>query len=732
MTKKPPKGKSLAEVNPELAKEWHPTKNNSLAPFDVTSGSGKKVWWKCDKGDEHEWEEIIGNRVYGGYGCKVCSNRKIVKSNCLQTLRPEIAKEWHPTKNGSINPSNIGIGSNKKVWWKCDKGDDHEWDAVVFTRAKGVGCPICSGKKAVKSNCLATLNPELAKEWHPTKNGDLTPFEVTVGSNKKVWWKCNKVDDHEWDAPVSDRSQGAGCSVCSGRTVVNSNSLATLDPELAKEWHPTKNGTLTPYDVTIGSIKKVWWKCDKGDDHEWESKINNRTINNNGCSVCNNRTIVNSNCLVTLNHELSSEWHPTKNGTLTPYDVGPYSQKKVWWKCNKGDDHEWDAVINSRNSGNGCPICVNQKIVKSNCLATLNPALSKQWHPTKNADLTPSDVGVNYTKKVWWKCDKVEEHEWDATVVKRTYGKGCPYCAKRKVDISNCLATLNPQLAKEWHPIKNGDLTPYDVVPGYAKKVWWKCNKGDDHEWDATVNKRNNDRGCPVCRGLKVVQSNCLATLKPELAKEWHPTKNGKLNPNKVTAFSHKTIFWKCDKGDDHEWHTSLSNRIIGKTGCPYCDLTPQSKQELTITFELIQFFEINPKGFKTRVNNKLTSIDIFITELNLGIEFDGSYWHKGKRELDKLKTEKLEKEGFKIMRVREEPLKPITDIDVVSKKPFNAKEVTNNILIHILEYCSLDTKRISKIEKYLLKQEIQNQKGLDAYIEMILTEKAVNNKTKR
>ena len=57
-------------------------------------------------------------------------------------------------------------------------------------------------------------------------------------------------------------------------------------------------------------------------------------------------------------------------------------------------------------------------------------------------------------------------------------------------------------------------------------------------------------------------------------------------------------------------------------------------------------FFNIDPKGFKTRVNGKIWSIDIYVPEFNLGIEFDGSYWHKDKRALDKLKTEKL-KCGF-------------------------------------------------------------------------------------
>ncbi|MFH6770042.1 zinc-ribbon domain-containing protein [Gaetbulibacter aquiaggeris] len=507
------------------------------------------------------------------------------------------------------------------------------------------------------------------------------------------------------------------------RKPIKGNSLAEVNPELALEWHPTKNGNLTPFEVSLGTHKKVWWKCDMGNDHEWESSVKNRS-RLKGCPVCIGRKVVLSNCLATLKPELAKEWHPTKNGDLTPNDITVSSGKKVWWKCDMGNDHEWLSIVSDRSRGNRCPICLGQKVVLSNCLATLKPELAKEWHPTKNGKLTPYNVVPGSNKKVWWKCNKGNDHEWNTTVSNRSKGVGCPVCRSLKVVLSNCLATLKPKLAKEWHLTKNGDLTPNNVTPGSNKKVWWKCNKGDDHEWCSRIVHRSKGVGCPVCLGQKIVLSNCLATIKPELAKEWHPTKNGDLTPFDVVLGTNKKVWWKCNKGDDHEWKCSVGHRSSG-TGCPYCTLTPQSKQELSITFELIKFFQINPKGFKTRVKGKLWTIDIYIRELKLGIEFDGSYWHKDKRDLDKLKTEKLEFEGFKIMRVREEPLKAITDIDVISTKPFNAKEVTNNILIHILEFYSLDTKRIQRIEEYLLKDDIQNEKRLDAYIEMILTEKA-------
>jgi hypothetical protein len=192
---------------------------------------------------------------------------------------------------------------------------------------------------------------------------------------------------------------------------------------------------------------------------------------------------------------------------------------------------------------------------------------------------------------------------------------------------------------------------------------------------------------------------------------------------------SYNTIWWKCDKAEVHVWRTSSAYDLTHKNRanpCPFCSLTPQSKQELTITFELIKLFkDINPKGFKTRVNGKLKSIDIYIPELNLGVEFDGNYWHKGKEALDKLKTEQLNDEGFKVIRVHEEPLKKLFETDVISNQPFSGKYVTDKVLKQIMSIFDLSASRIRKINSYLAKKNLQNEKGLEDYIEMILTEKA-------
>lgn len=348
----------LQTVNPELAKEWNCEKNRGLTPMDVLPNSEKKVWWKCQNG--HEWQAMIGNRNKG-QGCPYCSGKKILKGyNDLQTVNPKLAKEWDYKKNGSLNPTDVTSGSNKKVWWKCQ--NDHKWQAKVCDRIRGTGCPYCAENKLLKGyNDLQTVNPELAKEWNYDKNDGLTPADVSANNNKKVWWKCQK--GHEWEASIYNRNKGTGCPYCAGqRVLAGFNDLQTVNPALSKEWNYEKNEGLTPMDVLPNVDRKVWWKCKKG--HEWEAIIGSRN-KGTGCPYCaGQKAIKGYNDLQTVNPDLAKEWNYEKNNGLTPEDVLPNSNKKVWWKCQNG--HEWEAVIGSRNQGRGCRQCAKEKRKKKN------------------------------------------------------------------------------------------------------------------------------------------------------------------------------------------------------------------------------------------------------------------------------------------------------------------------------------------------------------------------------
>ena len=142
---------------------------------------------------------------------------KTLYDRCRQTGKQALLDQWHPDRNSGLTPGQVTAGSHKKVWWRCKMG--HEWQAEVRSRYLGTGCPYCAGKKAVPGESdLVTRKPELAAQWHPTKNGAITPDQVTPGSHKKVWWVCPK--GHQWQALVMARSAGEGCPVCAGKAVI--------------------------------------------------------------------------------------------------------------------------------------------------------------------------------------------------------------------------------------------------------------------------------------------------------------------------------------------------------------------------------------------------------------------------------------------------------------------------------------------------------------------------------
>lgn len=478
---------------------------------------------------------------------------------------------------------------------------------------------------------LAETHPQLAAQWHPALNRDLTPQQVSHGSTFKVWWlgECG----HEWQAVIGDRVRARNCPYCANKRVLTGyNDLATTHPQLAAQWHPDKNGEISPETITSGTHKKVWWlgEC----NHEWQALTYNRAKGSN-CPLCKNKRVQGeSNDLATTHPQLAAQWHPTKNGDLTPSMVTSGSRKKVWWQCPKGHDLERSVSSRVNRQFHYCSYCNNNEKIKrkQNDLFAAFPELAQQWHPTKNLDL--KDL-----KKVWWLCEK--GHEWRTVVNGRTRldGKatGCPYCRGNKVLAGfNDLASQYPDVAIFWHPTRNTNFTAEMATVGSGKKVWWlgKCG----HEWDSTINNRVRlGSGCPYCSGHQnLVGYNDLASTHPDVAQQWHPTKNGELTPQMVTHGSDCRVWWlgECR----HEWQAKVSDRtrLDGKaTGCPTCAAsTKVSRGEQ----EIADYLQNSLGLVIEQSNRKLlrgTELDIYVPEKQLAIEYNGVYWHSSAMQSD-------------------------------------------------------------------------------------------------
>jgi DNA-directed RNA polymerase subunit RPC12/RpoP len=279
----------------------------------------------------------------------------------LAQKSPKTARCWHPTRNGSLQPTNVGYRSKKSVWWLCPKG--HEYKGIIFNKAKtnNGSCPYCSGKKVAKERTLAVVFPEIAKEWHHKKNGDLSPDKVLPQSGKKVWWSCPK--KHEYQAILFNRTRktnATGCPYCSGRKATKSYNLARCYKRIAAEWDYVKNGDLTPDHVLPFSSIKVWWRCKKG--HSWKAVVSQRVLIKTNCPFCSGRYVTPEKSLEIKYPYIAQEWDYTKNLGLTPKDVLPHSNKKVWWRCHVG--HRWSSSIDERTQRKQCPKCYRNNTIK--------------------------------------------------------------------------------------------------------------------------------------------------------------------------------------------------------------------------------------------------------------------------------------------------------------------------------------------------------------------------------
>ncbi len=369
--------------NAELMAEWNRERNTDVSPSQLTLGSHKKAWWKCSKG--HEWEATIHNRNKGRR-CPYCSGNMVLNGyNDLQTVNPNLAKEWNYEKNGNLKPEHFSANSGKSVWWKCIHG--HEWQATIYNRNNGTGCPYCAGKKVLKGfNDLLTVNPIVAKEWNYEKNNGLTSADVTTNSNKKVWWKCNK--GHEWQATISSRNAGRGCPIC---TSERNTSL----PEYAIMYYLIKNDldVIHSYrekgyelDIYIPS-RKIAIEYDGGLWHKNRTKKDlekNFKCKKDGIKLYRIRE-----GLPPLN-DSSVDYIVQKSQKDLEKALGVIFSEII--RVNIDVDLERDTIAIEN---------LREYAEKENSLLHSNPELSKEWNYEKNGNLKPEYLTANSGKKVW-------------------------------------------------------------------------------------------------------------------------------------------------------------------------------------------------------------------------------------------------------------------------------------------------------------------------------------------
>ena len=529
----------------------------------------EKSLWICPVG--HKWLVNYDN-LRNGRGCPICwherqGNERRLKSADYRRLALRKRLRW-------LGPA-VNNARTKTNW--CCKAKGHEFEVTFDNLSKPQsGCPYCSGRRTGQGNSLADRFPDLAKEWHPQLNGDLTPADVTPASNRRVWWICKRGRDHKpWQTTVSHRtrpSEKTGCPACA----------------------PYKTSRLE-----LRVYSELDWVFD---DVQWRHKIAGRE-----CDVF----------LPDLNVGIEIDgraWHGTaykrgkdreKSALFEMHGIRLYRLRESPLRkisardIVHADDQEPLAVVKSllrsirmhSRLGSAYRAKITTYLSSSDylnnkqferlvgllpgppperSLAAKYRKVAKEWITERNAPLTPDMVWPGTHEEYWWQCPKVSYHQYKrACYLRTTQGQGCPYCNSRNdVHPKDSLAARFPKIAKEWDKALNEGLTPERVTPNSGRRIWWRCRAG--HAWQGTPDARvGHDAACPVCRSL--------AVRFPALATEWHPTKNGKLQPDSVAAGTGRKVWWRCRKG--HAWQATVASRTGLGTGCPHCNRERRRKR---------------------------------------------------------------------------------------------------------------------------------------------------------
>ena len=498
----------LATLRPDLLEFWCYEKNNELGifPNKVGLGSHKKVYWICSK-CKIPYEQIISKRVQKDSVCGVCKNKIIVAGrNDVATTNPEVLKQWDWGKNSKegIFPTNYASGSPKKVWWVCENG--HSYLREIGRQVAGdSGCPECQKSKGTSYSeqylyiCFSEIFEKVYNRYKINNiEVDIFIEDLNIGIEYDGFY-AHTQRGHQKNKDKKKRENLISMGV-------NYISIRELKPRSK------------PY----GFIEKTIYGYDYSHNSKNKSnviilnKIINLIIQDINKQYFKNYIFkvpifevmndkINSNLkkydyeksLAYKHHELLKYWDYEKN-IVKPEQVYAGSDKYVWWRCEEG--HSYYSSVANRVSGYACPYCSNQKVLEGyNDMATTRPDMLKIWDYEKNT-VKPTEITAASGKKYWWVCE--HGHSWEATANHISKGRGCPYCANKRVWRGfNDLASQNPELAAEFDIEKNG-ITPNKVLYGGYIEYWWRCEK--EHCFKLSIRDRVLKSGkissCPICK----------------------------------------------------------------------------------------------------------------------------------------------------------------------------------------------------------------------------------------
>tara|TARA_R110001632_G_scaffold80212_1_gene179522 strand:+ start:1257 stop:3425 length:2169 start_codon:yes stop_codon:yes gene_type:complete len=579
---------------PVIFEDWNINKNISYT--NLKKDKRKPYWWKCK--NEHSYKVSIYSRIRSN-GCKLCGKTEksllmkkklAIKRGSVLEIRPELRKEWDFEKN-KIDPRDLTIGSNVKVWWKCFSCN-YEWEMSVKARKKS-NCIKCRKKEIVKEKQISAVKkrgvslfeeyPLLMKEWDFVSN-EINPNEISSGSSMIVGWICKF--QHKWDAKIYNRTGNeSGCPNCRASTSKLEVFFLCELKYLFKTVSWRKKYFGFECDIFIDDIG-VGIEIDGGYWHK--EKIESDTLKTKTFKANNIKLYrVRENNLPQIIGETISFSAKEKKIDIFLNFLNLFSEKYSILEFNK-------YIIEKKQKG-----IKEYKKILSHLPAPANgetlsyryPKLVREWDLSKNHPLKPEMFAWSSNSKVHWICEKCK-YEWEASINNRTKKKpsGCKSCYEKKLSETlreNLLSKKGisfadeyPNMIQEWDFHRN-DYTPDKLLSNSSVTINFKCIKGHRYEKSlkAITNslKSNIKTPCPICyKDIKgenltrqrIKKDGSLKDNYPKLCEDWSFKKN-LLKPTNFHSGSDKEVFWECKK--NHTYEARINARVKGIGLCPEC-----------------------------------------------------------------------------------------------------------------------------------------------------------------
>lgn len=254
-------------AHPEVAQMWSVYNDDEI--LDKRIGSCEKAWWYCEKYKCH-YEKSIYTKINNPEKCSVCNGSTVFSGyNDLETVRPDIAKEWSP--DNAFSPREVKYTSAKKVKWVCQINKNHTWETRISHRTyANSGCPECSMEKFKPPEAprIRDTEDDMLKFFQCSDDGEINPKII---SPTPATWQCDR--NHVWK--VSPRFF-KGCPFCKGESIIYNGTTYPL-PKISLTEHPkalalySTDNELPPHLLSYNSKRKVKWECANG--HVWVAYV---------------------------------------------------------------------------------------------------------------------------------------------------------------------------------------------------------------------------------------------------------------------------------------------------------------------------------------------------------------------------------------------------------------------------------------------------------------------------